>query len=117
MPFELNDERVIDILIFWVTGADGSVDYEENKSIDDMLDELGYDPSTYYAKTLNHISSLGVDSINALIEEAKTYAAENFSKDRQRLILQLLEQIASSDDDITKEEERCLNELKEQFDL
>jgi len=89
MPeFELNDEHAIDLIIFWFTGIDGQISYEEMKEIGNILEQLNYDPTELHGRTMNHVSSLPSKKIDALIEDAKTYIKNNFSEDRKILVLQ-----------------------------
>jgi len=114
MPqFELNDEHAIDLIIFWFTGIDGQISYEEIKEIGHVLEQLSYDPTELHGRTMNHVSSLPSEKIDELIDEAKTYMKHNFSDDRKILFLQLLDHLANADDNVTKEETESLDKLKE----
>ena len=113
MPnFELNEEHAIDLVLFWFTGIDGQLTYEEINAVENVLNQLNYDPTELHGRTMNYVSSLSTSKIDALIEDAKTYIKNNFSKDRKILVLHLLDFLASSDDIITKKEAESLKSFK-----
>lgn len=113
--FELNDETAIDLLIFWVEGADGLINYEENKEINDILGDLDYSTENFQ-HTLNYLNGLPTKEIDALIEKAVIYA-KKYDNDKKRFIVALLQGIAEADGNLSKAEEKKLDELRNAFEL
>lgn len=113
--FELTDEKAIDVLIFYIIGADGSIDYEETEAVDRVLEDLDYDPQEYYHDTLLHINGLSTEHTNDLIDDATKWVCKNFDKEKRKLIFVLLESLASTDGEINKSEQEKLDKLKKYF--
>lgn len=115
--FELNDEKAIDLLIFWVGGADGDIDYEENQAIYDIIDDMEYSPESYFQDTMLHISGLSTENVHSLINDAIAWCNKNFSDTKKRTLLTLLKQLASSDSKTSDAEQEKIDELKSRFGL
>lgn len=113
--FELNDETVINLLIFWVEGADGLINYDESKEINHILEDLNYSPVNYQ-HTLNYLNGLSTAHIDALVEKAILYA-KKYEEDKKRYIIALLQGIGEVDGEMSKLERKKLDELREAFDL
>jgi len=58
MSFELNNEKATDVLIWWVEGADGSIDYREEKAVGDVLEDVSYSLETFYQETMIYLGGL-----------------------------------------------------------
>ena len=40
--FELNKEKALDVLIWWVEGSDGSIDFQEEQKVKEVLNDINY---------------------------------------------------------------------------
>jgi len=112
---ELNDEKAIDVLIFYVIGADGHIEYDEEQAAKRLLEALDYDPESYYRETVLHISGLSTEHTNELIDDAIDYICEHFDSERRKYMFALLENLASSDGHISSNEKEKLDNLKDHF--
>lgn len=112
--YTLTDETSIDVLIFWITSADGSISYKEQKTVQRVLKNMKYSMETFH-DTLSHLAAMSTEHLNEIIEEAITYTKTNFSDDGQRLVYSLLDAIAGCDNSISTEEQEKLNRLKSEF--
>jgi hypothetical protein len=115
--FEFGPESVIDVLIYWVAGADGHIEYEENKSVKEALDTLSYSQEDYFHNTLTHINGLSTESIDKLIEDAVAWAGKNFDHHKKQSAIALLEFVAESDDKISPAEQEKIDRLRKEFGL
>ena len=115
MSFELNDEKATDVLIWWVEGADGSIDYSEEQAVKRVLEDMDYSLETYYQETLMHIGALSTEHMEELIENAVEWGKEHFDDNRKKLTLALLENIASANGDITDEQREKLDKIENSF--
>lgn len=113
--FELNDESAIDLLIFWVEGADGLINYDENREINHILEDLNYSPKNFQ-HTLNHLNGLTTKHIDELIEKAVIYS-KKYSEDKKRYIIALLQSIAEVDGEMSKPEREKLEQLRHAYEL
>ena len=113
--FELNDESAIDLLIFWVEGADGLINYEESKEINHILEDLNYSPKNFQ-HTLNYLNGLTTQHIDDVIEKAIVYS-KKYDDEKKRYILALLQSIAEVDGNISKPEREKLDQLRDAFEL
>lgn len=115
MSFNFTDEKAIDVLIWWVEGSDGSIDYSEEQAVKDVLDDMDYSLETFYQETLQHIGALGTDDLKGLVDEAIVWGKENFDDHKKQVTLALLKVIAESDGDITSGQEEKLNRIAGEF--
>jgi len=115
MPFELNDEKATDVLIWWVEGADGSIDYREEQAVKRVLKDMNYSLKTFYQETLMHIGALSNEHMGELIDEAIQWGSEHFDDHRKKLTVALLETIASANGDITDSQREKLDRIEESF--
>lgn len=115
--FEFGPESVIDVFIYWVCGADGHIEYDENKSIAEALDALSYKQEDYFHDTLTYINGLSTKHIEELIENAINWARENFDHHKKQSAVALLEYIAESDSKISKSEQEKIDRLRDEFNL
>jgi tellurite resistance protein len=115
--FEMGPESVIDVLIYWIAGADGHIEYDETESVKEALDTLSYDPEDYFHDTMTHINGLSTESINELIENAIDWAKEHFDHHKMQSTVALLEYVAESDDKISKSEQEKIDRLRDEFGL
>ena len=114
--YSLNDETSIDVLIFWIESADGSISYEEKKAIQRILENMKYDMSTYH-QTLSHISAMSTAHMHEIVDEAIAYIKKNFSDDGKKLVYNLLDTVASCDKKVSAAEQKKLDHLKSEFGL
>ena len=112
--YTLTDETAIDVLIFWIESADGSISYSEIGAVERVLDQMKYDMSTFN-DTLGHISAMSTEHLHEVADEAIDYIKTNFSDRGQQLVYSLLEAIAASDGKIISTEETKLKKIKEEF--
>ncbi|MGM0587593.1 MAG: hypothetical protein ACQETE_04190 [Bacteroidota bacterium] len=115
--FEFGPESVIDVLIYWVAGADGHIEYEENKSVEEALDTLSYNQEDYFHDTLTHINGLSTESIDQLIEDAVSWAVENFDHHKKESAVALLEFVAEADNKISDLEQEKIDRLRKEFGM
>lgn len=112
--YTLTDETAIDVLIFWIQSADGSISFKEQEAVQRILANMNYDLSTYN-QTLSHISAMSTEHLFQIAEEAMDYIKSNFSDRGQQLVYSLLDAIANSDGKINDEEEKKLAKIKSEF--
>ncbi len=113
--FELNDESAIDLLIFWVEGADGLINYDENREINHILEDLNYSPENFQ-HTLNHLNGLTTKHIDELVDKAVIFT-KKYSEDKKRYIIALLQSIAEVDGEMSKPEREKLEQLRNAYEL
>lgn len=119
MAFELNKEKALDVLIWWVESTDGSIDYTEKQTVKEVLDEMNYSLETFYQETVLHIGALGTEELNVLIGKAIEWASKNYSIHEKKKALALLQVIADSDSDgeMSDEQREKLNKIRRAFGL
>lgn len=115
MPFELNDEKATDVLIWWVEGADGTIDYREEQAVKRVLEDMNYSLETFYQETVMHIGALSNENMKELIEKAIDWGKTHFDEHRKKLTLALLETIASANGDITDSQREKLDRIEDVF--
>lgn len=115
MPFELNDEKATDVLIWWVEGADGSIDYREEEAVKRVLNDMNYSLKTYYEETLMHIGALSTENMKELVEKSIEWGKNNFDEHRKKITIALLEIIATSNGNITDNQQEKLEKIEEAF--
>ena len=115
MSFELNDEKATDVLIWWVEGADGSIDYREEQAVRSVLKDMNYSLETFYQETLMHIGALSNEHMQELIDDSIEWGKEHFDKHRKKLTLALLERIAASTGEITDAQQEKLDRIEQAF--
>lgn len=117
MTTTMNNETSTYILIIWIAGSDGSISFNEEKTIFRSLDILGYTDQDNYRKLESEIGAMSTKNLDALIGEAIEYAKKNYSNDKKRLLYLAIENIASSDGSINRHERQRLSILREQFEI
>jgi uncharacterized tellurite resistance protein B-like protein len=115
--FEFGPESVVDVLIYWVAGADGHIEYEENKSVKEALDTLSYNQEDYFHDTLTYINGLSTESIDQLIEDAVSWAVKNFDHHKKESAVALLEFVAEADNKISVPEQEKIDRLRKEFGM
>lgn len=113
--YTLTVEHIIDLLIFWIAGSNGQIDYEENKEINEILADLSYDPKSFQ-DTINYLNGLRTTEIDRLIDQA-IEKADSFKKERKRYMVIVLRNVAQSDGHIAKSEQKKLDILREKWGL
>lgn len=114
MSFTLNDEKATGVLIWWIEGADGSIEMEEEEAVEDLLHDLNYSMKEYREKTKLHISGLSNEKVKDLVDDAIQWGAGHFDDARQQKTINLLETISECNG--TKEEEQeKLDRIKQAF--
>lgn len=117
MGFEFNNEKALDVLIWWVEGADGSLTYQEDQKVKEVLGDMNYSKEIYFQDTLMYIGSLPTDKIDDLIDDAIEYGKEHYSEHDKQKAVALLHAIAKSDGAITENEQEKLDHIKNEFDV
>lgn len=117
MPFELNNEKATDVLIWWVEGSDGSIDYDEEEEVKRILEEMSYSPETFYEETLLHISGLSTEHVKELVERSIAWAKEHFDETHKKLTVSLLENVALSNGKITDEQKEKIDRVAAEFGI
>lgn len=112
--YTLTDETSIDVLIFWIESADGSISYSEQDAVQRVLDHMNYDMSTF-SDTLSHISAMSTEHVHQIAQDAIDHIKSSFSDEGQKLVYSLLEAIAMSDGKISSAEKEKLTEIKSEF--
>lgn len=116
MAFELDDEKALDILIWWIESTDGSIDYSEKQAVKKVLEEMNYSLETFYQKTVMHLGAMGTDELNDLIQRALNWAGENYTEVQKKRALALLKVIAKEGDD-NEEQQVKLNKIEKAFSV
>lgn len=112
--YPLTDETSIDVLIFWIQSADGSISFKEEETVKRVLDNMNYDLSTYH-KTLSHLGALSTSNLYEAVKSAVDHIKQNFSDDGQKMVYNLLDAIASCDSKIKSNEQKKLDEIRSEF--
>lgn len=115
MPFELNDEKATDVLIWWVEGADGSIDYREEEAVKQVLEDVSYSLETFYQDTMLHLSGLSNEHLSELVEKAIDWGTANFDDHRKQRTVALLYVIAECNGKITEEQQEKIDQIKISF--
>lgn len=115
MSFELNNEKATDVLIWWVEGADGSIDYREEETVKEVLEDVNYSLETFYQETLMHLGGLSNENLSELVDNAIQWGSEHFDKHRKQRTLALLYVIAECNGTITDEQQEKIDKIKEAF--
>ncbi|MBO6794024.1 MAG: TerB family tellurite resistance protein [Balneolaceae bacterium] len=114
--YSLTDETSIDVLIFWVESADGSISFAEQTAVKRVLENMKYDLSTYH-KTLSHLGSMSTSNLHTIVDEAISHIKSHFSDDGKNLVYSLLESIANCDSNISKAEQEKLSRIKSELGI
>ncbi len=112
--YSLTDETSIDVLIFWIQSADGSISFKEEETVKRVLANMNYDLSTYH-KTLSNLGALSTENLNTIAEEAIDHIKTNFSDDGQKMVFNLLDAIASCDSKVKMNEQKKLDDIRSEF--
>lgn len=115
MSFELNNETATDVLIWWVEGADGSIDYREEKAVKDALKDISYSLETFYQKTMMYLGGLSNENLKELVNDAIEWGSLHFDQHRKQRTIALLYVIAECNGKITDEEQKKIDRIKESF--
>ncbi len=116
MSFDLDNEKATGVLIWWIEGADGRIDKEEEEAIEEQLKELNYSINTYRSDTKMFISGLSSDRMEDAVDEAVRWGAEHFDESRKQKTLKMLETVANSDGKEENEQEK-LDRIKREWNL
>lgn len=117
MSFELNDEKALDVLIWWVEGSDGSIDFYEEEAVEKILKDMNYSPETYYEDTMMHISGLSTEKIDELVDDSIQHGRANYSKHEKEKVVALLYAVAESNGDITDGQQEKIDRIKQAFNI
>lgn len=117
MSFELNDEKALDVLIWWVEGSDGSIDFYEEEAVEKILQDMNYSPETYYEDTMMYISGLSTEKIDELVDKSIQHGSTNYSKHQKEKAVALLYAVAESNGDITDGQQEKIDRVKQAFDV
>ncbi len=112
----LTDETSIDVLIFWIESADGSISYDEQAAVKRVLENMKYDMSTYH-QTMSTIGGMSSENITGLVDEAIAHIKGNFTDEGKNLVYNLLDAIANCDGKVTTSEQAKLDRIKSEFSL
>jgi uncharacterized tellurite resistance protein B-like protein len=114
--YSLTDETSIDVLIFWIESADGSISFAEQSAVKRVLENMKYDLSTYH-KTLSHLGSMSTENLHTIVDEALAHIKSNFSDEGKQLVYSLLDSIAHCDAKISDTEQKKLNRIKSELGI
>lgn len=119
MAFELNKEKTLDVLIWWIESTDGSIDYSEEQAVKEVLDQMNYSMETYHKETVLEIGAMGTEEIKELIDRAIEWGSKNYDEHRKKKAVALLKVIADHDGDgeMSDEQREKLNKVKQAFGL
>jgi hypothetical protein len=115
MSFELNNEKAMDVMIWWIESADGSIDYRENEAVKRVLADMNYNLDTFYEETLMHISGLSNENMQKLIENSIQWGSTHYDEHQKKHALALLGTIAASDGEVTNDQQDKLARIKKAF--
>lgn len=115
MPFELNDEKATDILIWWVEGSDGSIDYREEKTVKKVLEDVNYSLETFYQETLMYIGGLSTERLKELVEESIEWGKNHFDDHRKQITVALLEAVAECNENVTESQKEKIERISRAF--
>lgn len=114
MSFNLNNEKATGILIWWIEGADGSIDPQEEEAIAEVLSEMKYSMDDYRQETKMFISGLSNERMQEAVDESIQWGAAHFDEQRKNKTLHLLNTIARSDSKEEDEQEK-LERIKKEW--
>ena len=112
--FSLTDETSIDVLIFWIQSADGSISFKEEETVKRIIANMNYDLGTYH-QTLSYLGAMSVDHMNDAVKDAIDHIKSSFSDDGQKMVFNLLDAIATCDSRIKVTEQKKLDHIKSEF--
>ena len=112
--FSLTDETSIDVLIFWIQSADGSISFKEVETVKRVLDNMNYDLSTYH-QTLSHLGAMSLENMKDAVNDSINYIKSNFSDEGQKMVFNLLDAIAGCDTKVKATEQNKLDTIKSDF--
>lgn len=115
MAFELNKEKALDVLIWWIEGSDGSIDYREEETVKKALSDMNYSMETYYEDTLMHIGGLSNENLKKLVDRSIKYGKNNYSEHEKQKTIALLHAVAESNGHITDGQQEKIERLKKAF--
>ena len=115
MGFELNKEKAADVLIWWVEGSDGSIDFREEEKVKEVLHDMNYSMKTYYEETLMYLSGLSTENLKQLVDDAIQYAGKNYSEHQKQKAVALLYAIAESNGSISEGQQEKIDRIKREF--
>ena len=115
MSFELDKEKVMDVLIWWIEGTDGSIDYREDEAVRRVLKDMDYSLDTFYEDTLMHISGLSNEKMSTLIDKSIEWGSKRYDGHQKKHALALLGNIAASNGNITNGQQKKLDKIKGEF--
>lgn len=114
--FPLTDETAIDVLIFWIESTDGAISYDEDKTVQRVLENMEYSMTTFRS-TMSHLGALSTDGLHEVEEDALNYVKKNFTDDGKKLTYHLLEAIANSSGKINADSQKKLDLVKGELGL
>ena len=76
---------------------------------------MNYSKDIYYQDTLMYIGSLPTEKLDDLVEDAISYAKQNYSKHDKQKTVSLLHAIAKSNDNVKEGEREKIDRLKNEF--
>lgn len=117
MSFELNNEKATDVLIWWVEGSDGSIDYREEEAVKKALEDISYSLETFYEETLMHLGGLSTENLKELVERAIEWGRKNFDNHRKQRTIALLYVIAESNGEITEGQQEKIDKIQKAFGI
>jgi|GEM_PF-456857 hypothetical protein len=115
MAFEFNNEKALDVMIWWVEGSDGSIDFREEEKVEEVLSDMNYSMTTYYEETLMHIGGLSTDNLKELVDDSIRYGSRNYSKHEKEKTVALLYAIAESNGSISEGQQEKIDRIKREF--
>lgn len=116
MSFTLTKESVTGLLIWWIEGADGSIEKEEEDAIEAGLKDLDFDIKTYRQETMIYVSGLTNDEIENLMDDAINWGRKHLSTHNKQKMIQLLS-VLSKKGETTDDELKKLNRLRQEFKI
>lgn len=115
MPFELNNEKATDVLIWWIEGSDGSIDYREEEAVKRVLSDVSYSLETFYEETMLHLSGMSTEDLKGLVEKSIEWGKNNFDDHRKQRTVALLYAIAEADEKIDPDQQEKIDRIKKAF--
>lgn len=115
MSFELDNEKAMGVLIWWIEGSDGSIDYREDEAVKRVLEDMDYSLDTFYENTLMHISGLSNENMRELIDNSIHWGSKHYDVHQKKHALALLGNIAASNGTVTEDQQEKLEKIKAEF--
>lgn len=115
MPFELNNEKATDVLIWWMEGSDGSIDYREEEAVKRVLSDVSYSLETFYEETMLYLSGMSTEKLKDLVGRSIEWGKNNFDDHRKQRTIALLYAIAEANDKITPDQQEKIDRVKKAF--